>query len=912
MLSAIESHECLRGRDSEVSAIIGIRAKLAPATSNDRKPFGRTVAQIGRQLEELSHSLFVLCNSDIDAGAQDATHPSIATFQLLPEVDAELFSEFLANARLSLDDFEQEIQQLRIDWDGALARVKGRIHTLKGEAGILGLADLERVLHWVESLIAESGSNPELADKLLQLHDWVAASLAAYARYELPAVRAETIEAALAIRPVTPNTGATKLGVQEQRTPAQAHAENGAAANEKLTVHHATSAQGTPSGVPLVNPSNDSSRPATFAPCPWSPDDEEFVVEFLHEVEEHLSAVDRILVDSEQAGLQPDQIHTLFRAFHTLKGVASFLRLDQFKELTHATETMLDRIRNGQLAPTRAATDLIFDATSILRELAKAVQASLESHGDLELHSGVSEFLLLLRQAIKGCLHRETSLVEPALPGEKLGEILVRQGIIDSRIIETVLQSQGQPGEKLGEQLISQSLVPPKAVAYALRAQQKAAESATLVKEVVKVDLERVDRLVETIGELVIVESMVANAPEILQLPPYLRNYLGQFAKITSELQELGMRMRMVPVRSQFQKMTRMTRDLARRSNKQARVVLRGEGTEMDRMMVEQIADPLVHLIRNAIDHGLESAEERAAAGKPPTGTINLSAVHEGGKIVIEISDDGRGIDRHKVLARAIAQGIVNERTPLTDAQVFDLIFMPGFSTAQRVTEISGRGVGLDVVKRNVEAIRGRITTTSAIGRGTTFRLVLPLTLAIIDGMVIRCGNERFILPTLSIVESLRPTTDILFSVTGSHERILVRGQTLPLVRLSQLLNVKDAEDEPTKALVIVVESLHTLVALLVDEVVMKQQVVIKTLRQDFGLKSTIFRRGHSFQRQSGPNHQRGIGGRYNLRQVDAPSRRITQPLSAECGLDQLRPHRYARSYRVRNDDRNKQRLVVH
>jgi two-component system chemotaxis sensor kinase CheA len=501
---------------------------------------------------------------------------------------------------------------------------------------------------------------------------------------------------------------------------------------------------------------------------------------------------------------------------------------------------MLDRIRSGQPIPPRLAIDLVFDSTTLLRELGTYIQQTLATHCELQLHAGVPQLLVRLRQAIEGKLENAEYPVQPAEPGEKLGEILVREGVVGAATITKVLQTQKSTGQKLGQALISQSQVPPKAVAHALRAQQMSSEVNSKLKEVVKVDLERVDNLVEAIGELVIVESMVSNAPEIRLLPAHLRNYLGQFAKITRELQELGMCMRMVPVRAEFQKMTRIMRDLARRSNKQVRMELSGEGTEMDRVMVEQIADPLVHLIRNAMDHGIEPVEDRRAAGKPDTGTVRLSACHEGGSIIIEITDDGRGINRERVLAKAISQSIIDKNATLSDAQIFDLLFAPGFSTAQQVTEISGRGVGMDVVKRNIEAVRGRIITSSTPGRGTTFRLVLPLTLAIIDGMVIRCGDERFILPTLNIVESLQPTADMLFSISGTNEHILVRGQTLPLVRLNRLLDVSGSENEPTKALVIIVESLRTQIALLVDEVVMKQQVVIKTLNHDLD-SSRIF-----------------------------------------------------------------------
>jgi two-component system chemotaxis sensor kinase CheA len=295
------------------------------------------------------------------------------------------------------------------------------------------------------------------------------------------------------------------------------------------------------------------------------------------------------------------------------------------------------------------------------------------------------------------------------------------------------------------------------------------------------------------------------------------------------------MRMRMVPVSGVFQKMARLTRDLGRKAGKQVRMQLSGETTEMDRSMVEQIADPLVHLIRNACDHGIEPPDARQAAGKPAEGTIRLSAYHEGGSIVIEIGDDGRGLDREAILQKAIRQGLVRSADGMSDADVDALIFAPGFSTAKKVTEISGRGVGMDVVKKNVEAMRGRVTIQTRTGKGTTFKLVLPLTLAIIDGMLVACGEERYIIPTLSIVESLRPDREILVSMAEVNEMVNLRGQILPLLRLDRLFSLTGARSDPTQALVVVVEGIGQRVGLLVDEVISQQQVVIKTLGEGLG-----------------------------------------------------------------------------
>jgi two-component system chemotaxis sensor kinase CheA len=255
----------------------------------------------------------------------------------------------------------------------------------------------------------------------------------------------------------------------------------------------------------------------------------------------------------------------------------------------------------------------------------------------------------------------------------------------------------------------------------------------------------------------------------------------------------------------------------------------------MDRSMVEQIADPLVHMIRNAVDHGLEPAEARTQAGKSPVGQVRLSAYHEGGSVVIEIADDGRGLNREAIIRKALEKGLIAAADGMSDAEVNGLIFAPGFSTAAKVTEISGRGVGMDVVKRNIDAMRGRVLITSTPGAGTTFKIVLPLTLAIIDGMLVACGSERYIIPTLSIIESIQPERKMLLSLAQRNEMINLRGEMLPLLRLDRLFHLEGAKSDPTEALVVVVEGMGRRIGLLVDEVVTQQQVVIKSLGEGMG-----------------------------------------------------------------------------
>jgi two-component system chemotaxis sensor kinase CheA len=281
--------------------------------------------------------------------------------------------------------------------------------------------------------------------------------------------------------------------------------------------------------------------------------------------------------------------------------------------------------------------------------------------------------------------------------------------------------------------------------------------------------------------------------------------------------------------------MARMARDVGRRAGKQIHVVLSGEQTEMDRSMVEQISDPLVHMIRNSVDHGIEPPEGRRKAGKPEEGIVRLSACHEGGSVVIEIADDGRGLNREAILKKATGQGLISAGDVLSEDDINSLIFAPGFSTAEKVTDISGRGVGMDVVRRNIDAMRGRISIATVPGKGTTFKITLPLTLAIIDGMLVACGDERYILPTLSVVESMKPEPSMLVTQGGSHEMLNMRGTILPLLRMDRLLGAKNAIQEPTQALIVIIEGAGRKLGLMVDEVVAQQQVVIKTMGEGIG-----------------------------------------------------------------------------
>jgi two-component system, chemotaxis family, sensor kinase CheA len=537
---------------------------------------------------------------------------------------------------------------------------------------------------------------------------------------------------------------------------------------------------------------------------------------FLAESREGLEQVDQILLAAERGSATPDQVNALFRVFHTIKGVSGFLAADDVTRLAHVTETLLGRVREGEIALAGRELGVVFEATAGMRELFAVVQDAVEKGRTIAVNADAGRLVARIELVTEAAVARATDASRKAEAPSAVKPVILAAPVV------TVEKVSPEPA----------LLVPEPSTAAASQD-----GAGTKIRETVKVDLDRIDSVVEMIGELIIVESMIANADEVRGITtPQVRNYLSQLTKISRDLQNVAMRMRMVPVRGVFRKMARLVRDLGQKTGKSVRLVTLGEATEMDRSMVERLEDPLVHMIRNAIDHAIEMPEQRLALGKPETATITLSAQHEGGSVSVELRDDGRGLSREAILKKARERGLVADSgESMSDGDVHGLIFLPGFSTAAVVSELSGRGVGMDVVKRSIEALRGRVVVSSTPGQGTSFKLVLPLTLAIIDGMVVAAGGERYIVPSLAIIESLQPSPDMVRVLGRGSELINVRGQILPLQRLGGLFDIPGCETVPERARVVVVESGERKLALLVDDVVTQQQVVIKALSAGVG-----------------------------------------------------------------------------
>lgn len=356
-------------------------------------------------------------------------------------------------------------------------------------------------------------------------------------------------------------------------------------------------------------------------------------------------------------------------------------------------------------------------------------------------------------------------------------------------------------------------------------------------QSVIRVDPERIDRLIDLVGELVINQAMLAQRVGEYGIAPSSNLAMGldELEQLTREIQDSVMAIRAQPVKSVFQRMPRLVREVANMTGKQARLVMDGENTEVDKTVIERLADPITHMLRNAIDHGLESPEERKAAGKNPEGVVRLAALHRSGRIVIEVQDDGKGINRERVLSIAVKKGLISPDIQLTDEEIDNLIFLPGFSTADKISDVSGRGVGMDVVKRSVQALGGRISITSRPGLGSTFTLSLPLTLAVLDGMVVDVAGETLVIPLACIVESLRPKAEEIRPLGPSGHVLAVRDSFVPLIDVGLTLNYRDHSPAATEGVVLLVEGEDgSRAALVADAIHGQRQVVIKSLEQNY------------------------------------------------------------------------------
>lgn len=740
----------------------------------------------------------------------------------LNQVQIEIIREFLFDIEDILDDLESSILSLaKISEEDekklseenlfAIHGVFRHFHSIKGSASYLQFDNIVNVAKAAENLLENLRQNiirlnSEHIDLLCKAHDLIKNSLS-YIEKHLNDYGLADITQELLI----------------QFDP------------EKFSSRLSTYSSGTVT--PLTRATKESTDAAPAIDLDMAPEElisPEMAQHFQQEADDLLQEIEGDLLVWSKNPDDKKPVERLFRNIHSFKGNCGFLGYGDLEKLSHRAETILDTIKSGDEIQNDKVPDMLLQLLDVYKEtLAKINEGGAGTIEEVDTYLDLLDDLLLPKEKANAAEHH------PA----KLGEILEKQGVVTSDDIETALEAQAKP---IGTLLVESGAASEKDVARALELQQKikakkpmpskaAATSAIHAskRQDIRVDLDKLDNLINLTGELVIAENMIINNPDLKGLELENFNKAGQhMVKIVRELQEMAMNIRMIPVAGLFRRMIRLVHDLSRKSGKKVDLQLVGETTEIDKTVIEKITDPLVHLLRNSMDHGLESPNERVAAEKPETGTIKLSASHEEGNVIITIFDDGRGLDRDKILDKAIQKGMLDSEgsQSMSDKDVFNLIFLPGFSTADKITDVSGRGVGMDVVRQNLESIKGNIEIRSKPGQGSTIILRIPLTLAIIEGMLVRTGNSLYILPILSIKESFQPTPDKITVTPDGQEHVRVRENLLPVLRLHKLHNITPDNHELEKGILIVLETDNRNICLFVDELMGQQQTVIKGL----------------------------------------------------------------------------------
>ncbi|HHI68184.1 MAG TPA: chemotaxis protein CheA, partial [Planctomycetes bacterium] len=672
---------------------------------------------------------------------------------IAPET-AELLPDYLADARECLERISEILLSLERGEDDPelIPDLYRQMHIIKGGAGLMGFHTVEAVAHAAEDALGpvkrgERGFDPALAGALLKAHDTIRALLD-----ELES-RGETST------DPEPAVEAVRAAAEGRSAPVESPPEaDTAPAEEAAAGPHGASGGADP-------------QPEAGG------QDDEVLQEFFVEAWEIMEELDQDLVSLEEHPDDADLLNKIFRAAHTLKGSSSFLGFDRISRVTHRVEDIFNKLRKGELALTPETMDVVLEAMDRVRRLLEAAQAG-------EPGPDVDDILEALSEALKGERPR------------RIGEILVEDEGVPPEAVEQALREKS-PDKPLGEVLVEKKIVSREAVERSL-AKQKKAPRKLKTEQTIRVDVERLDTLMNLVGELVLAKNRLARLRHHMEerwatdpLVEDLGETSAQIDLVASDLQMAVMKTRLVPIGKVFRKFPRMVRDLARNLDKEIRLETEGEATELDKSVVEVIGDPLVHLIRNAADHGIEPPEERVRAGKPREGLIRLAAWHEGNHIVVSIEDDGRGMDPEKLKAKAVEKGLITpqEAANLSRRDAFNLIFAPGFSTAEQVTNVSGRGVGMDVVRTNIQQLNGLIEIDSSPGEGTRVEVRIPLTLAIIQALLVQSGAEVYAVPLVSVVETVRVDPGQIQTLDG-FPVLRLRDLVIPLVRLDALLKV--------------------------------------------------------------------------------------------------------------------------
>jgi two-component system chemotaxis sensor kinase CheA len=730
----------------------------------------------------------------------------------------EIIQSFIAEGYERLDDAEAKLQGLGGDGDREILNAVFRLfHSVKGSAGFLEFERIKSLTHEAEALLEVfiKEGIPYTQDSLDVVYDTIDAL-----RELIAAVEADYSDEDCCER-ATAQTERIRSLVEALRA--------------------------GKSGAAVLVPAGPA--PAA-APAPEAPANviylnelvtQDMAERFVAESADLLERVERDALGLESNPESEEAVHSMFRAVHTIKGNAGFFGYGALEARCVEAEQVLDAARKGVTPRNEAFVSGVLARVDGIRSLLSGVSFLVEGKESAAQVPAAP----LEAPAASGAPPALAGkpLAAPAAPASDLsyrplGEILVDMGAAPEEAVRKALEEQEKP---VGQLLVESGVVKPADVDKALEVQRKLVSDRPAAEEVqrreIRVDTSKLDKLFDLVGELITAEAMVVNSPDLsgLKLDSFNKSFAA-LAKISREIQETAMMIRMIPLEGLFHKMSRLVRDLSRKFDKPVDLRIIGEDTEMDKNVIEHVSDPLVHILRNALDHGLETSARRRELGKSEVGSLVLEARYEGSEIWISVKDDGAGLNRERILAKGIEKGLIKGDPSLVpDKDVWALIFEPGFSTAAVVSDVSGRGVGMDVVKRNLEKIRGRVDIRTDAGKGSEFILQIPLTMAIIDGITVRVGRGFYSLPLNDIFEFFKARPDQITKTEGGQETVNLRGSIMPLLKLAEIFKVPDANQDPTEGIMLVVQSAGKRACLLIDEVVGNQQIVIKSLSEYIG-----------------------------------------------------------------------------
>ena len=688
--------------------------------------------------------------------------------------DSDIMASFIQEAKEHLADIEEKILSFENEGDQEILNTIFRsVHTVKGTSAFLNLDSVKTLSHRLEFLLddlrnGKIAADSSLIDTLLEGTDFLS----------------------IMIDELSENFFASRDGKFDLRT----------YSDEITDLENKFNLIGRDNPVPV----SSGALPGSPDPQSDPPVSNDIAESFVLEAEDLLDEAETFLLELEEDGgtERGSNIDVIFRNIHTIKGNAGFLGFSTVERLAMQMESTLDTIRKNKKQVTSGVITLLLQTLDLIKR-------NIASPGSLDEEADVTV--------------------------KALGEILLEEGKIEKEDLEKALDIQEM---KVGEILLTEGKISKEDLSRALKVQgvqKPKGSSGTVLAPVerkdIRVDMSKVDKLFNLMGELITAEEIIIHNPEIEKLKNLERsvNYLS---KITREMQEITMSIRMIPLEGLFNRMRRLVRDLSKKVNKKTDLKIFGQDTEMDKNVTEEIADPLVHIIRNSLDHGLELGNERVKKGKREIGTITLGAKYEGNEIWISIADDGAGLNREKIITKALASGIVDPESVSTmrDEEIWSLIFAPGFSTAEKVTEVSGRGVGMDVVKSNIEKLRGKVSIKSEKDTGTEITLKIPLTLAIMDGVTVKVGNIVFALPISDIREFHKASLTQITEAESGKDVLKLRNTIFPVIKLSQVYDQKDGVSSVDQGIFLIVEAGEKKAALLVDEIIGYHQIVVKAL----------------------------------------------------------------------------------